>query len=520
MIEKEAFEFINKVIRIDSREDFINIIINNISSFDETFFSVLNALIIHGEQQGNPGLSSLFRDLYRNLKDANSRYLILIQELVSSDDWRWRKSLCLRHANFMSAEFFSCWQKKVIDLYRREKDRAKEKLATVRFNESLGYVKEICTEINQNMIPVFKSLQTNNSNYKKKRDSYYIINTEISFAKDGMSASDYRNYLQTLVEDRRSFPVFSKEHYQEFKGIEKEFGFPSSLDMELKEFESTLGEAFASEGHPEGDPLLIDLWLYKNMMLENRRKKVKHVLIVELPINQINAAGIKAPSGEPLVVVDAGILHMLWGINRAIASSIASAIEGETVAEMALRIAPKIKLILQGQAPKLPEIKIDSKSRLYDLSVKSFLGIYQLQQLFIIGHELEHIANGNLEYRKPGNTISRNILNEFEFLTSSREDEFEADRKAIETLLESGIGNGYANPMTAIDILFQYVEIMEDYLESYLPSLPTHPIAVERRMALRKQWITDIMDKKVTFLLHIVSVFMMNINKFLENDSS
>ena len=173
-----------------------------------------------------------------------------------------------------------------------------------------------------------------------------------------------------------------------------------------------------------------------NALPKSVSSKVKDVPLGILPIRAVNAHVIKAPNGEPLIILDRGLMHMAFFFMELQAATSEILVKfGAKAAESNLVSGYRFIVQYFGQGGQLSypfTVQPMAKSVLHKM-MQVTLAI----ETFAITHELAHIYADHLDKAptKSFNMTSQKEVAEevsAEFYQMSREHEFEADKLAWE----------------------------------------------------------------------------------------
>ncbi len=225
---------------------------------------------------------------------------------------------------------------------------------------------------------------------------------------------------------------------------------------------------------------------------EEFRPKATNTIIGFLPLFEPNAQAIRAPNGEPLVILDQGIYASLWHFaeTRATLPVIARQ-EGDTAFAKFL-IWRCYQQVMYFKNPGSPWLRKPTKNR-EDLSLLTMhSGITEAMERFVVAHELAHIYAGHMTTTRhmQQNPKQAKYLEDIEFFQKSQEQEYEADRLAFSWYLKSLEGSETISVLDLFDddlakvaplYIFVLFHLIEKNMREEHHRYSTHPPA-ELRM--------------------------------------
>ncbi|MGE0705299.1 MAG: hypothetical protein AB7P22_15330 [Vicinamibacterales bacterium] len=202
-----------------------------------------------------------------------------------------------------------------------------------------------------------------------------------------------------------------------------------------------------------------------------------------LPTNDPNAAAIRAPSGDPAVVVNTGMTHLLYRCANALVGSQPTRLTRAMWSEQQAMI-----WIVQGcvaMATGTASVGFERVPTFTDpLRMTGAASLADCATAFIVGHEYGHVQLGHLR----GGTVSRlHLLSgldapSVEVYQKRHEQEFDADRKGAEFAVLFNRQTHRPPSQTvflAIAFFFQIVRVLDICAGSSLDRA-SHPAAEHR----------------------------------------
>ena len=221
-----------------------------------------------------------------------------------------------------------------------------------------------------------------------------------------------------------------------------------------------------------------------NVLPLDVRSRIEDVPIGVLPVPSVNSHAARAPLGDPLIIINAGLMHMLaWYFETLFGLTIVWDALGESKAHDYLHghyllMLASFALGGQHRRPmdrlKMP-VKILGTSILHAVAAETF----------ILAHEIGHIVAGHLEDAKVRAVqIPFGDRLELDFWQKSQQQEFQADAFAWGMykqvyqelpLIEELGGSGLLAPLTAF-VLYTLVDKNHPTPDRY----SKHPPAIDR----------------------------------------
>lgn len=484
----------------------LTLLLENITRFDEVFFTTLAKLRVEAEVMSDPRAANGVAAVTELVNDPRLLSLALIQRLFTSHDIDYRSRVCEKNAAFTDDQFFAVWRSEVTGVFERERDAAKVKHSRSRYNEALAAVRAAIPERSTiKFEPTFTFGQALYGITIAEDDSgrgdipLRVPQSAPDIMSHSRTTDDYIAGLRRYAEAERGYPDFSSDPAR-FKRLTHEifadFGWEEPTDSEIEALLDGVPSTFNSQS---GVSDWCDFYLevYRRLLPDEDRARLAPLRVVTLPIVTPNAHCIAAPNGEPVVVCYFGLLDILQGLTHAISSTAVDWNREEVFGDRARSLAQEVVRIVRGQGQhyghELPFVgKIWKTKVAADLHrYLSTLEIYQT--LFLIGHEIEHLRLGHLA-SAPRMAHALGVGHpQVEVLLTSRKAEFAADAAALQTLSSAHLGT---DAFVAVDILFQYLDFWEDVGLSDLPTASDHPTAQERRVALKQTWPGEVVEKK------------------------
>lgn len=297
------------------------------------------------------------------------------------------------------------------------------------------------------------------------------------------SGVDYLTHLFELYQPSKMEIEYFKEYkkkYDQIRKIQTGHGFQSKETSTQEWFINNIRNPFI-----------------KNLP-EDIRIKIQGIPIGVLPIGMFNAHAIKSPSGDPIVVINHGLMRLTayymetqFGIHT-ISGKVK---EGEIIARMDEAYKFIIGHVMTNGNLEFPVNRIKMQPNTFALSLLYAMAI----ESFILGHELGHVFAGHLNADKVKSLdviVGSNDI-KLDFYEKIIEQEFEADQISwmwyqnvypnlqLKTVLQN---IGFIAPLHFF-VLLNLVEKNLNISDKY----STHPPAIDRLKSLHNsEWCSEI----------------------------
>lgn len=248
------------------------------------------------------------------------------------------------------------------------------------------------------------------------------------------------------------------------------------------------------------------------------RIRLDSIPIAVLPTGCVNACAARAPNGDPLVLIDSGLLNMVdfFLETKPTLLELITSKGIETANEYCVEA---YRFVLNhyarsGQVPyPRPDIHISAESR--TLVLQQTMAI----ELFVLCHELGHIYAGHLARSNVKRLAVGIKENAADFYQLSWEQEFEADAwgwqwyqdcwTSVPLLNALPISLGMTSPL----FLFDYMGLIETNLPEVKDKYSSHPPYSLRLKALLRR-IADDGDPDVLEIAYAQAEIALNMPKF------
>jgi hypothetical protein len=234
-----------------------------------------------------------------------------------------------------------------------------------------------------------------------------------------MNGKDYVKYLEAWYggEDEERLKWIRKNLHKHDEELGNKFWWSWQFDPKYDSITTRLFTAIMSE---------TVFYPFLETLPPSIQQSFKNVAFGVLPIRAVNAQTCRAPNGDPVVVVDAGLLHIVQTFDRAAVHF--KEIKGkwnrlDTIYQAYQSI---ISFYHTGELIDFPELSFNRYSPRREATLMSrALSVY----VFIIAHELAHISAGHLE-KAPVRSLTPPKGIPQDFYQLSQQMEYEADKIA------------------------------------------------------------------------------------------
>lgn len=299
-------------------------------------------------------------------------------------------------------------------------------------------------------------------------------------SQNTMGAREYLKSLQDRMrmgEEERHLHKFNAEKWARYRA--RQFGVPEERAL-----------AILQESNPLQSAIDYVFSTLCSRLPTPVAQSVKNTVVGVLPLRSVNAQCLRAPSGEPLVIVDQGIMTMLHFFLESTVTSEHLTHSPDTARSGALvRMLTYwfvVKYFNRGGKLSFPGPWPGSVDY---AAAYAQTGVYASEQ-FVVAHELAHLWAGHL-----GETLLHSALPEsendpvVEFYQRSREQEAEADHLAWDwyrcSLADDPVLAKFGDDALVPPLyLFQMIALLEKNRDRPA-AYATHPPAEQRlRVAL------------------------------------
>lgn len=239
------------------------------------------------------------------------------------------------------------------------------------------------------------------------------------------------------------------------------------------------------------------------------RAKIETIPVGTLPHIEVNAATIRTPSGDPIIVVATGLSVMLFEVAAwcAAATPLAGSPPEAELGDATRNIFQWTVFYVTRSPEWLPKEIFRSQSPIR----RNLIGaLYANAIFFVLGHEYGHAILGHLEQPecKVRNIAKRDArpLTAFDF---SYQMEFDADAKGLELALEfskANHGGWIGAALSGTEVALQVLRLLEELFPSRT-ELSTHPPAAERLERVHAAVRGEYGDKIVDSLRDLTAYF-------------
>jgi hypothetical protein len=229
----------------------------------------------------------------------------------------------------------------------------------------------------------------------------------------------------------------------------------------------------------------------QKLLPEKDWQRVADVPAGILPSAELNGFAIRTASGGNVVVLNAGLIGVLHGVNKTF-MKLTLAEEGEGT-KMDLEEAESLIKRFPEYARSVISLNriTPPKSLPVGKGQMAIANIYtNIQELFFFVHEYQHILLGHLD--DYASTISLlQIPEAVDVYTQSQQQEMSADTAAMETIRHAGHGDPNIQA-AALALVFSLLSLCESMDDNVDKRPTTHPPAAER-----KRNILSCLDKDI-----------------------
>lgn len=244
----------------------------------------------------------------------------------------------------------------------------------------------------------------------------------------------------------------------------------------------------------------------------NFGSRLDEIPFVVLPIRSVNACVAKAPNGDPVVIIDAGLFAMCDFFVE-VTSSVSLIADTKGWPSAQEHLITSYRFIVDyyknpSQSP-YPEPHVPMPSRRRNVGLSITLGV----ETFVLGHEIAHIYSGHLDsapIKKVDLIDAGNV--DASVCQLSWEKEYAADslawdwyqlaRSSSPHLTDAG---GKIAPLH----LFQYMCLIDRNIPSHRDRFSSHPPSALRLAALLRK-VAAANDAKVFLLAHFAAEAALN----------
>lgn len=310
--------------------------------------------------------------------------------------------------------------------------------------------------------------------------------------ESNLSANDYLLWLQQRANESKNYDLKASD-----EGLRQQM---RRVGISSSEYESLID----SSGTPQqlGDEILQE---YGRQLREDWDEDLRH-RIEDVPIGCMltrlpSAETIYAPNGDPLIVVDTGLMIVLNAMNKLVARFTGADAVDPFDPEELKRAVGTVGLISifysTAGATHFPRVPLPPESYQFILSNR----LTEIQEKFIIAHEYAHIANGHL--KDHGVKRAVRLSSETVYLRyplKQHKQEFEADLVALEAIKRNLQKANSPFDLAAIELFFGYVDLLETVDPLLAEATCSHPPTTLRTRAIRAKLRNSLPDDGRLFL--------------------
>jgi hypothetical protein len=307
-----------------------------------------------------------------------------------------------------------------------------------------------------------------------------------------LSADEYLGMLQALYGEESNLPLpridqaqrirLTADLMKDLTPVEK-----AKVDSNLKIQEDVLRETDQARFY--GNFLL-------RLLSPAHRINIEQIPIGVIPNLDFNAATLRSPSGDPVIVVCSGLMATLFEV----ASWFAGTVDNQSgkaevgfieATEMIFRWA-----VFHNTHSKEWLPPSEFRTRNY-LRIELTAGLVQNAMNFVIGHEFGHVMLGHLgdsaveTYSNMAKSDSAPPLDKYQF---ARHREHDADSVAVTLALDFSKNNHEGWPgagAAGVELALQFIRLQEELFPKATQKPASHPSTVERLERCRSQLIRE-----------------------------